>query len=182
MGVFETCNNPLSLTSFFYIFCIVCFITVGGLYESNVIPRNTEYEQESVWLYGLFGIIIMILGGCLTHLIAYFARKRVTSQSQNKYRELARYYWFLSHVFCYMILTLVAPGQWPFWLALGFLWEWFECYTMCFEKRGIPIGCSGIYDVVANVAGIAVAMWIHSQVKLDDLYCKNAPAEIKNVC
>lgn len=76
-----------------------------------------------------------------------------------------------------MILTLVSPGQWALWLAIGIAWEWFECYTFCFKDL---VSCSGMYDVTANIAGVAIAMWIHSQVKIETLYCRNG--QFKELC
>jgi hypothetical protein len=58
----------------------------------------------------------------------------------------------------YGLMTYLSPGEWPFWLAAGIMWELFECYTMCWSKY--KFGCSGVYDIITNLAGIAVAMWI----------------------
>ena len=185
MGVFSDCNNPYSVSSSLYIMMIIIFLTVGILYETGTIPRKTEYEKESVWLYGFFGLIAIMILGLLTHVFAYLFRT-VGSNRNNSFKkfvtshDLPRYYWTLSHVLAYMMLAIVSPGQWPLWLSIGLLWEWLECYTFCFSKRGIPIGCSGMYDVLANIAGIGIGLWIHSQFTLDSLYCKNT--EIKGIC
>lgn len=64
---------------------------------------------------------------------------------------------------------------------IGVLWEWIECYgPACYINKLvnsfntsrstelIKVGCSGIYDIVANVAGVSIAIWVLSEFELQN--------------
>ncbi len=68
------------------------------------------------------------------------------------------------------MITTLSPGQWPFWLAIGIMWELTECYLQSTHKYlPFPIKCNGVYDIVANLAGIGIAMWIRSEIPMQFL-------------
>jgi hypothetical protein len=170
MGLYSTCNGLTSRASIIYIMCAIFFIIIGVLYETGIISREKEYEKESEWIYGTIVsitiLLVVILGMVLRYHFSYFREVTLGATSKSEV-------WFFSHVFAYFLIAFVSPGQWPFWIALGILWEWFECYTICFEKyKSIKI-CGGVYDIVANIAGISIAMWIHNSYKIEGLYKKN---------
>jgi len=177
MGVYgeNACKPNAAMYSVIYFVAILALLVVGSLYETEVIPRNNDYTSKSVWWYGAIGIVLTAgLVLVLNWLFAYLSTKA------NYVRKYESYVWYTSHILCYFTLTLVSPGQWPFWLAAGILWEWFECYskTACGITKGttvfgtklrIPINCSGFYDITANMAGIAIAMWLRSEIPIDTL-------------
>jgi hypothetical protein len=154
MGIYDPCKNNSVIYPIIYISVIIVLIIIGSLYEADILPKTQEYTKKSVWWYGFIGIIIIgILLPIINKLIKYI-------------HPLESTFWYISHVLCYFIITFVSPGQWPFWLAIGIMWELFECYGSCkLVKKGFPISCSGLYDITANIAGIAIAMWIRSESK-----------------
>jgi hypothetical protein len=171
MGIYDSCKDNGPMYHVAYFTAIITLIVVGILYETKYIPRNTKYSEESVWWYGCIGLVCIFLLIFFIHFVCKkFGNPGAYSFIKNYY--LDTHFWYLSHILAYMTLTIVSPGQWPFWLAIGILWEWFECYTFCFKKYKffgkykLPISCSGFYDITANIAGIAIAMWIHSEVNI----------------
>lgn len=129
------------------------FLTIGILYSTKTIVHKKDYTEKSVWWYGF---MIFILVALLTPVF-------------NKFSIFSnRYFWYASHILAYFLATFLSPGQWPYWLAIGLLWETFECYYSC-NFSLFKIRCGGIYDIVANVAGIAVAMWLRSEIPVDVL-------------
>jgi len=141
----------------FYVIAFITFLIVGILYETGKIHREV-FEKKSNGLLGLAGLIIIGIG-----LIIMTVSLNTLDKSYLKERG---YFWVASHFLAYFALTIVCPGQWPFWLCIGILWEYCECYTFCWKKV-LSNGknnscCTGYIDVLANIAGIAVAMWIRS--------------------
>lgn len=164
MGVFEnnSCRSNSKIYPIMYLIAIITLVVIGSLYETNILQRTNEYTEKSVWWYGFIGIIMT---GMLLPILNWILAK---SSEMTK-----TCVWYLSHILCYFAVTLVSPGQWPFWLAIGITWEMFECYLSCsLVRKGFPITCSGFYDVTANLAGIAIAMWIRSEVPINDLLKK----------
>lgn len=156
MGVHGTnsCKNNNYIYPIVYIIAAITLFIIGSLYEADILHK-TQNTKDSVWWYGFIGIIIVIL----LLPVVNFLFKYTKPSEQTK-----TYFWYFSHILCYFVITLVSPGQWPFWLGIGILWELFECYLSCgFIKKGYPITCSGMYDITANIAGIAIAMWIRSE-------------------
>jgi hypothetical protein len=174
MGVYgqNSCNKNNQIYPFIYFIMIISLIIIGSLYETKIIPRTTEYTEKSVWWYGAIGVLCIGVLLIVLNLIFFKLDKTSLLVSEN----IKTYIWYLSHILCYMSITLVSPGQWPFWLAIGILWEWFECYgSSCNLKIGkfkVPISCSGFYDITANLAGIAIAHWIRSEIPIDTLLKK----------
>ena len=161
MGVYgiNSCNRNSKFYPFIYIIAIITLVIVGSLYETEIIQKTNEYTQKSVWWYGFIGIIIVAM---FLPIINWLLKNQSDSTKT--------YIWYLSHILCYLIITLVSPGQWAFWLAIGITWELFECYLSCnYIKKGYPITCSGMYDIMANLAGIAIAMWIRSEIPMEGL-------------
>jgi hypothetical protein len=152
-------NNPCENDKkfiLFYVIAIITLFTIGGLYEADVLPK----KQESDYKYGLIGLVIF---GLLLVFMNYVFKYIKPS------KQMRTYFWYFSHILCYFTVTLVSPAQWPFWLAIGITWELFECYYSCgLVKKGFPIGCNGMYDITANIAGIAIAMWIRSEIDRTD--------------
>jgi hypothetical protein len=172
MGVYgenscsESKGDKSIIYTFMYFIAIITLLIVGSLYEMEIIPRKNEYTEKSVWWYGGIGALIV----CLVMIIQMIFRKSNKTRTESKY---ATYFWYFSHILCYFTLAFVSPGQWPFWLAIGITWELFECYLSCgLIKKGYPITCSGMYDITANLAGIAIAMWIHSEIQVPELLKK----------
>jgi hypothetical protein len=161
MGVYgnNSCKKNSIIYTVIYFFMIILLITIGGLYESEIIERNNEYTEKSVWWYGAIGVLGTFILLILLNLLFYYF-KGISSSTKTSI-------WYLSHILCYFVLTFVSPGQWPFWLAIGILWEWFECYGPC--MKNLPITCSGSYDITANLAGTAIAMWIRSEIPVKSL-------------
>jgi hypothetical protein len=151
-----------------YLICVIIFFIIGILYEIGIIERKKEYEKESLYIYGFF-VIISIFIGCilLNTLQQYFEIKKES--------DIKKYTWICSHILAYGLITFVSPGQWPFWIALGFLWEWFEFYIINILKiNNDMVLYGGAYDIMANITGVAIAMWIHDNYKLESLYKKNS--------
>jgi hypothetical protein len=161
MGIYGTnsCKVNSKIYPIVYLLIIITFVIIGGLYEGEILPRNNDYTKNSVWWYGFIGVIgVGLLLPCLNWLLA------------NRSENTKTYVWYASHILCYFAIAFVSPGQWPFWLAIGITWELFECYLSCgMTKKGYPITCSGMYDITANLAGIAIAMWIRSEIPVDGL-------------
>lgn len=146
-----SCNiSSNKLFSFIYIISIITFFIIGILYEINYLPRQ-NFEKKS---NGLLGLIIIFAVAIGTVLLNYIQQRYNFSSSVKKFM------WIFAHILCYFTATLLSPGQWPFWMAIGILWEFTEGYTICWPKRGIPVGFSGYTDIIANLAGISIAMWI----------------------
>lgn len=175
-----TCNNnPFGSFSmknpnvyFFVIYLIIAILlfVLGILYQTKVIKHQHDFLNESVWWYGVIGVGLIIP--------LFFVFDKLLQKSTNPL--FVTYAWLFSHVLLYFTLTFISPGQWPFWLAIGILWEWYECYfsryvhrkrksflrriyewiKRLFSKKN-KIGCSGVYDIIANTCGISIAMWIH---------------------
>ena len=118
--------------------------------------------NNSIWWHGLICFIIAGILGVILHSINYHTKLYIEEEN-----PLCMYFWSATHIILYFIVTYLSPGQWPFWLALGILWEFFECYTLCWNKIkilesniNIPIGCSGFYDIYANIIGISLALLV----------------------
>jgi hypothetical protein len=163
MGVYGTnsCNKNSIIYPIMYIVVIITLLIIGILYETDIIPKTAKYTQESVWWYGFVGLIgVMIMLILVNYLFKYIKPSELTKT----------HFWYLSHILCYFAVTLVSPGQWPFWLAIGITWELFECYLSCsLSKQQFPISCSGMYDITANLAGMAIAMWVRSEIPIKQL-------------
>jgi hypothetical protein len=161
MGIYNPCENKRGSYLVIYVIAIVALIIVGSLYETGILPKNQEYSKNSVWWYGFIGIAMMIILLLIVNKIfEYILPSELTKT----------HFWYISHILCYFAITLVSPGQWPFWLAIGITWELFECYFSCkLINKGWPIGCNGMYDIIANIAGIAIAMWIRSEIPITAL-------------
>lgn len=160
MAIYDQCKNKGIAYPVIYVLAIVTLVIVGSLYETGQLPKNQEYIKNSVWWYGLVGVAIIALLLFLVNKLF----KRIQPSEFTK-----THFWYISHIVCYFALTLVSPGQWPFWLAIGIAWELFECYFSCGRIKNylpIPIGCNGMYDIVANIAGIAIAMWIRAEIPM----------------
>lgn len=162
MGVYDSCkNNNSMLYPVIYIIAIITLFIIGGLYEADILPKNQEYNKKSIWWYGFIGII---LTGIMV-IVINFVFKNIKPNEPTK-----THFWYIAHILCYFTVTLVSPGQWPFWFAIGIMWELFECYYSCnLINKGYPISCSGMYDITANLAGIAIAMWIRSEIPMEIL-------------
>ena len=161
MGVYgeNSCKSNNKIYPIMYTIAIIILITIGSLYESNIIQRNTDYTENSVWWYGFIGIL------CTMPLVVLL---NIVFKYTNPRDNIKTYIWYISHILCYFAITLVSPGQWPFWLAISILWELFECYgPSCGLK--IPISCSGMYDITANLAGMGIAMFIRSEIPIKTL-------------
>lgn len=158
----NSCKDNSKFYPVMYLIAIITLIIVGSLYESNIIERTNEYTEKSVWWYG--GIGVLLTGIFVIVLNKIFKYLPVGKNIQT-------YAWYFSHILCYFILTLVSPGQWPFWLAIGITWELFECYLSCgaIEKLKLPITCSGMYDITANLFGISAALLVRSEVPIKGL-------------
>ena len=147
-------NTMYYLNKIIYIIAFFVFLTVGILYEVDVIPRK-QFEKDSIWWYGVIGLVVIGFGVIILNRIFSYINRHF------KINEIENYIWNITHFIAYLSLVLLSPGQWAFWLATGILWELFECYTFCWPN-GV-ISCSGYYDILANLCGIAVGMWIKSQ-------------------
>jgi len=155
MGIYS-CENKTTFYPMIYIMIIIILLIVGGLFEGGILQK----KHNSVGWYGVIGLIVA--------LFLLVMSNAVFNKFGDKFTSLFKtYYWYFSHILCYFLLTFVSPDQWPFWLAIGIAWELFECYYSCrlneqFAKKWIS--CSGMYDITANLAGIAIAMWIRSEI------------------
>lgn len=171
MGVYGTnaCKSNNKIYPILYLIVISVLLVIGGLYECGILVKNSEYIEKSVWWYGFIGIICtIILLFVVNKIFSYL--KTIGKMPSNEFKT---YFWYLSHILCYFAITFVSPGQWPFWLAIGVTWELFECYLSCkLIEKDYPITCSGMYDITANLAGIAIAMWIRSEIPIDSLLQK----------
>jgi len=143
--------SSINLISTIYIISIIGFIVVGILNEIHVIER-CEFEEDSIWWHGFIAAVC-------TPILVYIA-----CNIQNYLGIHSKYFWHVSHIIAFMIMTLLSPGQWAFWIAAGILWEFFECYMYCWDVK--KLGCNGYYDIIANIAGVAIGMWIKSNMAL----------------
>jgi len=159
MGVHgqNSCEKNNKIYPFMYLTAIIVLIIIGSLYESDIIKRKNEYTKKSVWWYGGIGLVLTVVLVVVLNIIFKYIKVKDNIQT---------YIWYFSHILCYFSLTLASPGQWPFWLAIGITWELFECYLSCgaIKRWKVPITCSGMYDITANIAGIFIALWIHSEI------------------
>ncbi len=152
MGVYgnNSCKKNNIIYPIMYFISALFLIILGILFETGTIAN--KYIKKSDWKHGVIGL--GITGILLIILNIIFKSSNISLDAQS-------YVWYLSHILCYFAITFVSPAEWPFWLAIGILWELFECYgPMC--KIMVPISCSGFYDITANIAGIALAMWLRS--------------------
>lgn len=157
-----------------YILIIVTLIIVGGLYEGKVIKQTKQHTQDSEWIYGLIILPCMLL---LLFLSKWVIWKFVPVSDNCNSNAAIKYFWCFSHMLTYFTLAFVAPGQWPFWLAIGVAWEWFECYRPICMKKGFT-SCNGMSDIIANLAGISIAMWIRSEVDVKQLERSQSPFKV----
>jgi hypothetical protein len=145
-------NNMNYTFVFMYISLIILFFIIGILYEVGKIKKN-KIEEESVWWHGFILAIVAFIMLLVIHTLAKIYKR-------TEYVHNNIYFWSISHFILYMCLAIISPGQWSFWIALGILWEFIECYTICWKRIGIPMGCNGYPDIMTNLAGVAVGMWI----------------------
>lgn len=161
-----------------YLFIIITLIIVGSLYEEKVIHQTKQHTEDSEWIYG---IIILC---CMPILLVFF---NVFFDWCKPNEDIKRYFWCFSHMLSYFALAFVAPGQWPFWLAIGVSWEFFECYRPRTNSGVLKYlfgpgrtSCNGMSDIITNLAGISIAMWIRSEVDVKQLEKSQAPFKIRN--
>ncbi len=133
-----------------YILSFIFFTTLGILFETDII-HSSKYD-DSVWWHGIIGLVVILFGVILFNRIFFW--------SGIKYKYDTGYFWKLSHFIAYLSLTIVAPEQWPFWVAIGIIWEFLECYTFCWRKNTIE--CTGYSDVMTNICGVAIGLLIKS--------------------
>jgi len=144
----------LGITRTVYVIIIIALLIVGILQKVDIIERE-EFEKESIWWYGVIGLVVIaVLGGVSKLFLINFPINSI----------IENLFWSLTHFFAYFALTMVSPGEWPFWLAIGIMFEFFECFLICWDPK--MIGCNGYHDVVTNLAGIACAMWIKNNDSL----------------
>lgn len=159
-SIYKSCSSKTSLYMFNYIITIIFFIILGILYETKKINRKFDFENKFIWWHSALVALIFTLLLVVSNIIIYFLKKNLKYKDfLYKYNILSNY-WLISHFVLYFTLTLVSPGQWPFWMALGLAWEFIECYMFCADLYI----CNGIYDIMANIAGIFVALWISANI------------------
>jgi hypothetical protein len=130
-----------------YVLSFIFFIILGILCETNTILRN-KYE-DSVWWHGVIGLLVILFGVIFFNRSFYYIG--ITHKS---------YFWKVSHFLAYLSLTIVAPEQWPFWVAIGIAWEFIECYTLCWPNN--TMDCNGYSDIATNICGVAIGLLIKS--------------------
>lgn len=150
------CINKDKHYGIYYLMVIVVFFVVGILYEINTIEKE-DFEKKSNGILGVFVFIAVAINlVILNYILDYF----------NASDESRKFIWLFSHFLAYFVATILSPSQWPFWFAIGVLWEFVEGYTVCWPKNNIPMEFNGYPDIVSNIAGISTAMWIRSYLAL----------------
>jgi hypothetical protein len=143
----------INIYSILYIVSILLFFIIGILYETSIIKKKKHFKNCN-WYNGL----ILLL--CIPILAI------IANRIQTYLQIHSIYFWNMTHVIAYMGLTLLAPEQWPFWLSIGILWEYLECYFYCWDPKLLV--CNGYNDIIANIAGISIGMWIRYAMEDDD--------------
>lgn len=129
----NSCKNNNSIYHFLYLFPFLLFTLLGIL---NTYEYISLYPFESNWVYGFIFLFVILFSCAMANL--FFMSMKMTIEP---------YFWYISHVIAFMILTYISPNQWPFWV--GILWEWLECYGPTCNLR---ISCSGLYDIMAGIS------------------------------
>jgi len=71
----------------------------------------------------------------------------------------------LSHGIMHFALGGFAPALWPFSMAAGVAWEFFECYSFDWSKMCDAILCGGDQDLYVNAVGLTTGLFVSSLFK-----------------
>lgn len=150
MGLFKsfTCHSKSWFFPALYLCVALGLVVLGVLYETNVLdsPFDSEYWYVSVSLL-LLALFFSTMGNGVINKNVSEEWKSVT--------------WAFSHFLNYFLLTFFSPKEWPFWLSAGVFWEGLECWSWCMDSSA---ACSGFFDIMVNLAGVASALSIRQGV------------------
>ncbi len=138
----------VTLFKIYYILAIIGLIITEVMLnikeEKIVIDDKIKFKKEDGFNFLLFIVVIFISFFLCSVLPKLFKYMNINEGL------FVFYFWMFTHVLLYYILTLILPNHWPIILAIGILWEYFECYSICHKS----FGCNGLPDILCNSVGI----------------------------
>ena len=159
-------NNYKSPRPYIYFIMTCIFIALGVIYLKQfeqIFNHISMTVQWSVWIgYVSLAFLFCVVMGCM--------RNKVFKGNNVKY--LGKHHdsiFLLSHGTMHFLLGAFAPALWPFSLAAGFAWEFFECYSFDWSKVCDAILCGGDNDILVNTFGLASGVFASTLVKHADI-------------
>mgnify|MGYP006906416462 CR=1 FL=1 len=164
-----------SIRKFLYIIIIATLSLVSLLVTPSLLKKSRiSSKKQAIRYLAVSGSVLLSI--VIWIMIRYLV-KRITGRNSSKGSSAAWFgtFWWMSHVIYYFSVGYLSPSLFVVSLTIGFVWEFFECFTINWSRieggvsentgnqkdvncSDCTIGCNGYTDIIANTLGLSLGL------------------------